>query len=77
MEIGSGGTPWDLYLAFIDQPQRTMARVQYSTDLFEAEMIARMMAHYFRLLGTLARTPAQRLSETRSSSDYTALASCP
>jgi hypothetical protein len=72
MEIGSGGTPWDLYLAFIDQPQATIARVQYNTDLFESETIARIMGQYVQLLETLARNPAQRLSEARSPSDRAA-----
>ncbi len=46
MDIGSGGTPWDLYLGFIDQPQAAITRVQYATGLFEVETIARMMAQH-------------------------------
>jgi len=74
MDIGSGGAPWDLYLAFIDQPRTTMARVQYNPDLFEVKTIERMIAQYCQLLERLARNPAQRLSQTRSSSDSLSLA---
>lgn len=75
MDIGNGGTPWDLYLAFIDQPQGTIARVQYSTDLFELATIDRMMTQYCDLLEDLARNPSQRVSKFRLSSDITTLAS--
>jgi hypothetical protein len=65
MDIESGGAPWDLYIAFIDQPNATMARVQYDTDLFESGEIERMMAQYLGLLGALASNVEGHLSGVR------------
>jgi hypothetical protein len=65
MDIESGGTPWDLYLAFIDRPGGMMGRVQFNTDLFEAETISRMLEHLQRLLERVSTDPAQHISEVK------------
>lgn len=70
MDIESGGTPWDLYLAFIDRPDGIIGRVQYNTDLFEAETITRLLKHFQQLLETLSADPAQRLSEVKFLSSH-------
>lgn len=63
MDIGSGGAPWDLYLAFINRPTETAARVQYNPDLFDVEAITRMMADYQTLLRAVTDNPSGRLSQ--------------
>jgi surfactin family lipopeptide synthetase A len=63
MDIGSGGAPWDLYLAFINRPTETAARVQYNPDLFDVETITRMMADYQTLLRVVVDNPSGRLSQ--------------
>jgi hypothetical protein len=63
MDIGSGGSPWDLYVAFINRPTETTARVQYNPDLFDAETIARMMADYQTLLRVVTGNPDCRISQ--------------
>jgi len=35
MDVESGGSPWPLYLAFIDRPEGIIGRVQFNPDLFE------------------------------------------
>ena len=70
MDVESGGTPWDLYIAFIDRPGGVMGRLQYNTDLFEAETIASMWKHFQQLLENLIANPAQRLSELKSLRDH-------
>src|ERR1700694_4423049 len=35
MDVDSGGSPWPLYLAFIDRPEGIMGRVQFNPDRFE------------------------------------------
>jgi hypothetical protein len=39
MDVESGGSPWPLYLAFIDRPEGIIGRVQFNPDLFEIETI--------------------------------------
>jgi hypothetical protein len=63
MDIGSGGAPWDLYLAFINRPTETAARVQYNPDLFDVETITRMMGDYQTLLRVVTDNPSSRLSQ--------------
>jgi aspartate racemase len=63
MDIGSGGAPWDLYLAFINRPTETAARVQYNPDLFDVETITRMMADYQTLLRVVTENPSRRISQ--------------
>jgi surfactin family lipopeptide synthetase A len=63
MDIGSGGSPWDLYLAFINRPTETIARVQYNPDLFDAKTITSMMADYQTLLHAMTGNPSSRVSD--------------
>jgi len=43
MDVESGGSPWPLYLAFIDRPEGIIGRVQFNSELFEIETIKRML----------------------------------
>jgi Condensation domain len=63
MDIESGGAPWDLYLAFINRPGKTMVRAQYNPDLFEPGTITRMISDYETLLRAVAADPAARISQ--------------
>ena len=63
MDFGSGGSPWDLYLAFIHRPAETMVRVQYDPDLFDEAAITRMIADYETLLGAINDNPGARISQ--------------
>jgi non-ribosomal peptide synthetase component F len=63
MDVESGGSPWDLYLAFIDRPEGMSARVQYNSDVFAAETIARMWEQFETLLGSVSRNPESGISE--------------
>jgi len=63
MDIGSGGSPWDLYLAFINRPTETIARVQYNPDLFDAKTITSMLADYQTLLHAVTDNPTSRISD--------------
>src|SRR5262249_26127739 len=57
MDIESGGAPWDLYIAFIDQPEETMARVQYNPDIFSSETIEHVLRDYQDLLAGVTDSP--------------------
>jgi len=63
MDVEGSGSPWDLYIAFIDGPEQMMCRVQYNPDLFESGTIRRMLRHYQRLLESVCAKPVKRLSE--------------
>jgi len=43
MDVDSGGSPWPLYLAFIDRPEEIIGRVQFNPDLFESKTIKRVL----------------------------------
>ena len=63
MDIGSGGSPWDLYLAFINRSTESIARVQYNPELFESETIARLIGDYQTLLRAVTDNPTVRVSQ--------------
>ena len=63
MDMEGSGSPWDLYVAFIDRPMQMMGRVQYNPDLFEYGTICRMLRHYHRFLECVCASPGKRLSE--------------
>jgi non-ribosomal peptide synthetase component F len=62
MDLSSGGSPWDLYLAFIDGKDKSMGRVQYNPDLFNADTVTRFIAHYTDLIQVVAANPENRIS---------------
>jgi len=66
MDIESGGSPWDLYVAFIDRPTGMLARVQYNSDVFEKNTITQMWKDFERLLGILSTDPQKRLADARA-----------
>lgn len=66
MDVESGGSPWNLYIAFIDQPQGLTCRIQYNPDLFDSSEITQGVQDYQALLETLIANPGQQLSELAS-----------
>jgi hypothetical protein len=63
MDMDSGGSPWNLYLVFIDRPGSMIGRVQYNPDMFEEMTINRMLQDFQRLLENVCARPDQRLNE--------------
>ncbi|MGZ7104598.1 MAG: amino acid adenylation domain-containing protein, partial [Candidatus Angelobacter sp.] len=53
----------DLTLSMFDSPSALSGAVQFSTDLFDASTIERLMRHYVTLLARMAGDAGQRLSE--------------
>jgi cytochrome P450 len=66
MDVESGGSPWDLYVAFIDQPQGIVGRIQFNPDLFEVDRIERGVQDFQALLETLVANPGQSFSKPAS-----------
>lgn len=62
MDVESGGSPWELYLAFIDSPHGIVGRVQFDPELFDTIAITGMLQDLQRLFEKVIATSQQRLS---------------
>ena len=63
MDVDSGGSPWELYLAFIDRPQGMIGRAQFDPDVFDEPSIGQIVKDLDRLLAELTTTPQCRVSD--------------
>jgi amino acid adenylation domain-containing protein len=63
MEIETGTSQFDLSLILQVRPEGLMGRFEYSSDLFDASSIVRMVGHWQTLLEGIVADPAQRLAE--------------
>jgi len=66
MDAQSGGSPWNLYMAFIERPTGLMGRIQYDPDAFEESVIKQMWGDLQSLLKIAAARPEDPLSRLRS-----------
>jgi amino acid adenylation domain-containing protein len=62
VEVHSATSQFDLTLFLDDQPGGLLLLAEYSTDLFEAETVERLLAHLSSLLGAVVADPGLRLS---------------
>jgi amino acid adenylation domain-containing protein len=62
LEVSSQTAKFDLTLALEESASGLSGSLQYNTDLFDAESIARMGQHFRTLLQGIADNPRQRLS---------------
>src|SRR5579875_1127160 len=60
--VEKGTTQFDLSLDIVEEAGELAIWAEYSTDLFEATTIERMLKHYQRVLDLLVQQPEQRLS---------------
>jgi non-ribosomal peptide synthetase component F len=58
----NGTSQFDLTLYIEDRPDRLAAELEFSTDLFDAGTMERLLDHYLDLLAKVTRDPALRLS---------------
>ena len=70
MDIESGGSPWDLYVAFINCAEGLIGRIQYNPDLIEAGRIERGVRDFEALLEMLITEPERRLLEIDSTGSH-------
>ncbi|MES2936925.1 MAG: non-ribosomal peptide synthase/polyketide synthase, partial [Pseudomonadota bacterium] len=54
---GGGTTKFDISLYLMEREQQLVATLEYDTDLFDAATIARMAAHFTRLLQSVGQAP--------------------
>jgi amino acid adenylation domain-containing protein len=63
IELDNGGSKFDWTLLATETGDGLRLRCEYSTDLFEAATIGRLMRHFDALLRGIVAQPAQRLSQ--------------
>ncbi|MCP4655911.1 MAG: amino acid adenylation domain-containing protein, partial [bacterium] len=63
LEVSTGTAKFDLELAIRETGDELVAVAEYSTDLFDATTILRLLESYRTLLAALAADPQRRLSE--------------
>ncbi|HWS55025.1 MAG TPA: amino acid adenylation domain-containing protein, partial [Pyrinomonadaceae bacterium] len=63
LEVESNQTAFDLTLTAVEQRGGLTISAEYSTELFEAPTIDRLLAHYARVLEALLDDAAQKVSE--------------
>ncbi|HEV8015713.1 MAG TPA: amino acid adenylation domain-containing protein [Stellaceae bacterium] len=63
MDVSIGASKFDLYLELDERPDGLIARFLYSTELFDAETIRRMIGHWTMLLEGIVADPAMPLAE--------------
>src|SRR6202008_452397 len=61
--VTNGTAKFDLMLTMREEAKGLKGSLEYSTDLFDAATIDRMMRHFERLLQGIAADPNQRISE--------------
>ena len=62
-EVDTGFSKFDLCLELDDRPAGLVGRFKYSTDLFDAETVARMAGHLKSLLEDIVADPDRRISQ--------------
>ncbi|PSB01238.1 non-ribosomal peptide synthetase [Merismopedia glauca] len=63
MEVESGTAQFDLSLDVFIQESGLVCAIEYSTDLFSEEVIARFQGHFQTLLAGIVANPAARISD--------------
>jgi amino acid adenylation domain-containing protein len=63
MEVTVGGAKFDLYLELDERPDGMHARFLYSTELFDASTIRRMIGHWLAILEAVAAEPDAALGD--------------
>jgi aspartate racemase len=63
IDVETGTTKFELCLVLDDRPDGLLCRFIYSTDLFEADAIARMAVHWQTLLESIVGDPGQEIGK--------------
>ncbi len=63
--LGSDRAKWDLAVSLNDTPDGVDGAIEYSTDLFDADTITRLVGMYLRLLTSVSAEPERPLGEHR------------
>jgi aspartate racemase len=67
MDVDSGGSPWDLYLAFIDSADGLAGRVQFNPDLFDESGVENLINQFHHAAAVLTADSGRRISQLKAS----------
>jgi hypothetical protein len=67
MDVDSGGSPWELYLAFVELPQDLIGRIQYNSEMYDPDEVAMTVDDLKMVLAQVISDPSRRLSQIRLS----------
>jgi non-ribosomal peptide synthetase component F len=56
-------TKFDITFLLVETPQGLRGDMQYATDLYDESTITRMLGHFKELLGSIVRSPQQKIAE--------------
>jgi Condensation domain len=62
MDVQSGGSPWELYIAFIDRPTGLIGRAQFDPELFSDQDIDHLVREFEGLLQHAVASPQNSLT---------------
>jgi amino acid adenylation domain-containing protein len=62
LQVERGTAIFDIAFGLFETSMGLVGQIEYSTDLFDADTIARLAGHYQRLLETIVADPDQRIS---------------
>ncbi|MEM9008075.1 MAG: amino acid adenylation domain-containing protein, partial [Cyanobacteria bacterium P01_F01_bin.86] len=65
LKAESGAAKFDLSLSMRESGQELIGNLEYSTDLFDTDAIARILSHFQTLLESIVANPDQRLEDLR------------
>jgi hypothetical protein len=54
MDVDSGGSPWDFYLAFIERPDGLIGRAQFNSDLFDKASVGSVLQDLQEVLASMS-----------------------
>jgi natural product biosynthesis luciferase-like monooxygenase protein len=63
VELHNGTAKFDLTLDMVEKPGGVVARLEYNSDLFDAETVERMVTHFQTLLEAFVRNPGARVAD--------------
>ena len=63
LDFETGTSKYDLTLEIVATDEGLRCSLQYDSDLFDADTIARMASHFQTLVAGIATDPEQRLSQ--------------
>ncbi|KOV57664.1 hypothetical protein ADL00_26830 [Streptomyces sp. AS58] len=63
--LGGEAAKYDLTLDLVEHAGSVRGRIEYRTDLFDADTVQRLAGHFQELLGSIVRAPHTRIGELR------------
>ncbi len=63
MDVHNGTSKFDIGMFMFDKPEGLVCNVEFSTEVFDASTIERLVSHYQLLLEAIVKDPSVRIGE--------------